>query len=115
MIYTSKIFSLEAKPILVTGASSGIGRSVALACAQAGAQVILHGRDSDRLHASWQALPGSGHQIFEGDLQTQDNVIALADQCPSIHGVVHCAVMLVLGARVGDQERLAACRESRSW
>jgi NAD(P)-dependent dehydrogenase (short-subunit alcohol dehydrogenase family) len=91
MILTPNFFSLEAKPILVTGASSGIGRSVALACAQAGAQVILHGRDSDRLHASWQALPGSGHQIFEGDLQTQDNVIALADQCPSIHGVVHCA------------------------
>jgi len=84
-------FNLTSKLILVTGSSSGIGRAVALACAEAGAHVVLHGRDPDRLQAVWQALPGTGHQVLQGDLQDQDQVMALGDHCPNLHGVVHCA------------------------
>ncbi|MEY4651674.1 MAG: hypothetical protein RI884_255 [Pseudomonadota bacterium] len=90
-MHVSDVYTLRDKPVLVTGASSGIGQAVALACAQAGARVVLHGRDPDRLQASWQALPGDGHQVLQGDLQNQDAVMALADQCPTLHGVVHCA------------------------
>lgn len=42
-------FSLEGKTILVTGASSGIGRSVAIECARQGAHVILSARNKERL------------------------------------------------------------------
>jgi NAD(P)-dependent dehydrogenase (short-subunit alcohol dehydrogenase family) len=90
-MHVSDVYTLRDKPVLVTGASSGIGQAVALACAQAGARVVLHGRDPARLQASWQALPGDGHQVLQGDLQNQDAVMALADQCPTLHGVVHCA------------------------
>lgn len=88
---TPHIFQLLDKTILVTGASSGIGQAVALACAQAGAQVVLHGRDADRLDASLQSLPGVGHVAIQGDLQKQEEVMSLADQSPSLNGVVHCA------------------------
>lgn len=87
----SSLFDLEARSVLVTGASSGLGRAIALACARAGAKVILNGRDPGRLEESLNALPGSGHQMIRGDLQDQECVLALADQCPSLHGVVHCA------------------------
>lgn len=42
-------FSLEDKHILVTGASSGIGRSIAIECARMGAHLYLTGRDERRL------------------------------------------------------------------
>jgi NAD(P)-dependent dehydrogenase (short-subunit alcohol dehydrogenase family) len=75
----------------VTGASSGIGKSVAVACAQAGAKVILHGRDGDRLKQSLQILAGVGHEIFQGDFNDDEQVLSLADSVPIIHGVCHCA------------------------
>ena len=42
-------FSLEGKTVLVTGASSGIGRAIAIACAEVGASVVLNGRNQERL------------------------------------------------------------------
>ena len=59
-------FSLVGKTILVTGASSGIGRAIAIACSQAGARVILNGRNQLRLQATLETLSGEGHQIIAG-------------------------------------------------
>ena len=42
-------FSLEGKKILVTGASSGIGRGIAIECSKLGAHLILNGRNEERL------------------------------------------------------------------
>ena len=42
-------FTLEGKTILVTGASSGIGRGIAIACSKMGATVIINGRNEQRL------------------------------------------------------------------
>ena len=42
-------FSLEGKIILVTGASSGIGRATAIECAKMGASLVITGRDEERL------------------------------------------------------------------
>ena len=54
-------FSLLGKTILVTGASSGIGRAVALECSKMGASLIITGRSEERLDATFQALEGEKH------------------------------------------------------
>ena len=61
-------FSLSGKTILVTGASSGIGRSIAIACAEAGARLILNGRNQLRLQSTLEALIGEGHETIQADL-----------------------------------------------
>ena len=90
-------FSLAGKTILVTGASSGIGRAIAIACAQAGATVVLNGRNQERLQATLDALAGDGHQVVAADLTIAEQRSALAGQVPVLDGVVHCAG---IGSRV---------------
>jgi len=90
-------FSLAGKTILVTGASSGIGRAIAIACAEAGATVVLNGRNQERLHATLEALAGDGHQVIAADLVDAAQRQALAEQVPVLDGVVHCAG---IGSRV---------------
>ena len=90
-------FTLEGKTILVTGASSGIGRAIAIACAQAGASVVLNGRNQQRLQATLEALTGDGHLVIAADLTDSKQRQALAEQVPVLDGVVHCAG---IGSRV---------------
>ena len=90
-------FSLAGKTILVTGASSGIGRAIAIACAQAGASVVLNGRNQERLQSTLEALAGEGHQVIAADLVDAAQRQALAGQVPVLDGVVHCAG---IGSRV---------------
>jgi NAD(P)-dependent dehydrogenase (short-subunit alcohol dehydrogenase family) len=84
-------FSLEGKCILVTGASSGIGRGIAVQCSKMGAQMVITGRNSERLHETFSQLSGEGHSIICADLSCQEGIDSLVEQCPLIHGVVHCA------------------------
>ena len=51
-------FSLKGKTILVTGASSGIGRGIAIECSKMGAQIILNGRDENRLNETLGMMEG---------------------------------------------------------
>lgn len=90
-------FSLVGKTILVTGASSGIGRAIAIACSQQGANVVVTGRNQERLQATLDALAGEGHQVFAVDLTIAEQRSALAEQVPVLDGVVHCAG---IGSRV---------------
>ena len=90
-------FSLQGKTILVTGASSGIGRAIAIACSQQGARVILNGRNQLRLQATLETLSGEGHQIIAADLVDTAQRQALAEQVPVLDGVVHCGG---IGSRV---------------
>ena len=90
-------FSLVGKTILVTGASSGIGRAIAIACSQQGANVVVTGRNQERLQATLDALAGEGHQVFAADLTIAEQRSALAEQVPVLDGVVHCAG---IGSRV---------------
>jgi NAD(P)-dependent dehydrogenase (short-subunit alcohol dehydrogenase family) len=58
-----------AKKILVTGASRGIGRAVALAFAQAGAQIAVHyHQHSAAARETLASLPGQNHHLFQADL-----------------------------------------------
>lgn len=84
-------FSLEGKTILVTGASSGIGRATAIACSQMGAVVVVTGRNEPRLQETLDTLEGSGHQMIVADIANNDQIDYLVDQIPAINGLVNNA------------------------
>ena len=84
-------FSLEGKTILVTGASSGIGRATAIACSQMGAVVVVTGRNESLLQKTLDALEGSGHQMIVADIANDDQIDYLVDQIPAINGLVNNA------------------------
>lgn len=84
-------FSLEGKTILVTGASSGIGRGIAIACSQMGAIVIINGRSHQRLQETYSMLTGNEHIILEADLTIQADRCHMVERLPKLDGVVHCA------------------------
>lgn len=84
-------FHLRDKTILVTGASSGIGRAIALQCAKAGARVIISGRNQLRLDETFAALDGQGHAACVADLTNHDQINHLVEQAGVIDGVVHSA------------------------
>ena len=84
-------FSLEGRRILVTGASSGIGRQIAIHCAKMGAQVAASGRAMDRLKAVIAELPGTGHSHIAADLTSENDIARLVSDAGVVSGVVHCA------------------------
>lgn len=84
-------FSLEGKTILVTGASSGIGKATAIECSRLGAKVAITGRDEVRLAETFSALDGNGHLQFSADLTQEENITELVDKLPQLNGIVHAA------------------------
>ena len=85
-------FSIENKKILVTGATSGIGRATAIACAELGANVIAVGRNQERLNElKNECLTSEGHLFVQCDLTDEEQVKALIEQCPVVDGVACCA------------------------
>ena len=84
-------FSLEGKTILVTGASSGIGRSVAVECSKMGALLVITGRNAERLSATFAMLEGGGHLQIPADLTNESELEQLAEKTPVLQGVVHSA------------------------
>lgn len=84
-------FSLAGKTILITGASAGIGRGIAVVCAGMGAQVILSARNAVRLQETLSSLEGEGHRYIAADLTDTEQRAILVEQLPTLDGVVHCA------------------------
>lgn len=84
-------FSLEGKTILVTGASSGIGKETAISCSKMGAQVIITARNEERLQETFNALEGEGHSQIICDLTKSDELELLLNHIEKIDGVVLCA------------------------
>ena len=100
-------FSLEGKTILVTGASSGIGRGTAIECAKMGAKIVLSGRNEDRLQQTQTSLEGEGHVVLCGDLNLEDKRKAIVDNIPELNGVVYCAgISQIKMAKFMDQSSL---------
>lgn len=85
-------FSLEGKTILITGASSGIGKATAIECSKMGATVIITGRNEERLQETFSLLEGgSQHKIIVADLNDEANILSLIEQLPVIDGCVNNA------------------------
>lgn len=84
-------FTLENKTILVTGASSGIGKATAIECSRLGAKVVVTGRNEERLNQTLAELEGEGHLAIGADLASDEGVNILVEQCPKIDGLVNNA------------------------
>ena len=104
--------ALADRVILVTGASDGIGRALALHCAELGARVILHGRDSRKLESVYdeiEALDGAARpSIAVLDFETADGdayaslVDGIEQEFGKLDGLVHNAG--ILGQRLSIEQ-----------
>ena len=79
-------FTLENKTILVTGASSGIGRQCALDCSKMGAKVVLVARNEERLNETLSMMEGDEHLVCPYDLNNLDGIKELVTNVVSIAG-----------------------------
>ena len=82
-------FSLTGKKALVTGASKGIGASIAIAMAQAGADVVLVGRSQDSLSATRAAIENLG-QNSETLIADVESRAQISEAFKSIELKIHC-------------------------
>jgi len=82
---------LVGKNILITGASSGIGRSVAIECSKMGANLIITGRNQQRLAETSELMEGKDHLVLVSDLTQKNDLDNLVNQLPPLNGLVHCA------------------------
>ena len=90
----NSLFSLKGKKILITGASSGIGYSVAKLASQQGAICIINGRNEERLNQTLKCLTGEGHIAIVSDLKEGNGtelVQKAVAQAGPMNGFVHCA------------------------
>jgi len=93
----SNPFSLSGRRVLVTGASSGIGRGIAIFISQLGAKVVCNGRDEKRLKDTLTNLSGTGHATEKFDLNDVEAIqpwmMKISKQHGKLWGIVHAAGM----------------------
>jgi len=99
-------FDLTAKTILITGASSGIGRQIAISVSEMGANVVLTARNEERLNKTLTRLSGKNHLIIVTDLKQETDLKKLVQELPKLNGIVHSAgiVKLLPLKFLNDQE-----------
>ena len=81
-------YTLSGKRVLITGASSGIGRATAIECSKLGAICVLCGRNEERLQETLSMLDGNGHVTIAADLLNAEDLQRIASQCDKLDGVV---------------------------
>ena len=84
-------YSLTGKRILITGASSGIGRACAISAASLGATVVLTGRRQVALNETLANCIGVGHKAISGNISSPEFVKTLVEQAGRLDGFVHAA------------------------
>ena len=82
------MFELTDKVIIITGASSGIGKSCAIRCSMQGAKIALIGRDERKLKETLLLLPGKGHHIYVQDIILYDELAELVSNIREDMGVI---------------------------
>lgn len=92
---TRDFLQLDGKRIVITGASSGIGRTIAFMAADFGAAVVLVGRNANRLAEVFQGLAGEGHSWVSTDLADLHALPMLATKIlgddGAVDGLIHAA------------------------
>ena len=88
-------FSLEGKTVIVTGASSGIGRQCAIDCSKMRAKVVLVARNKERLKETLSQMEGDGHIVMPFDLTNFKSIPQIINDIVSqngpLDGVINCA------------------------
>jgi NAD(P)-dependent dehydrogenase (short-subunit alcohol dehydrogenase family) len=88
-------FDLSGKSVVVTGASSGIGRSTSIYLSQLGARLVLVGRDRARLDETFAALEPGAHRSYVLDLAEVETLPSwlkqVATEIGPLYGLVHSA------------------------
>ena len=91
----NNILDLSKKTIIVTGASSGIGRQTAITISELGAKVICIARREEKLIETISMLNGEHHDFYPIDLAKSEKIEAIVELIHSEHGVlnglIHCA------------------------
>ncbi|MFO8130065.1 MAG: SDR family oxidoreductase [Bacteroidales bacterium] len=82
-------FELKNKTILVTGASSGLGKQCAITISRYGGSLIITGRNEQRLKETLDLLKGNEHKMIAADLTSEEETARLAGQLPALNGVLY--------------------------
>lgn len=89
----TKTMRLSGRVAIVTGSSRGIGRAIALACAQEGARVVVNGRNEDTKETARMILSGGGEALaVMGDVAREEDVSRLVDETLRAFGTVDILV-----------------------
>lgn len=98
-------FRLNGKRLLITGGSRGLGREMALAIADAGADVVLVGREATSLKGTADDIRALGRQAWaiEGDVSQPDQCEAICNQVLQHHGPIDILINNVGGRRIDVQ------------
>lgn len=88
-------FSLAGKNIIITGASSGIGKQCAVSCSEMGANIVLIGRDEERLKETYNCLKTGNHLYYILDITKYDEIenviMESVSKIGKISGLIHSA------------------------
>jgi NAD(P)-dependent dehydrogenase (short-subunit alcohol dehydrogenase family) len=89
--------SLQGRRILVTGASSGIGRACAIVLSKLGASVVVCARRKEELEKTISLLDGTNHSICVCDLLNSAEVAKLPNETGKLDGLIHSAGVAPMG------------------
>lgn len=84
-------FSLANRNILITGASSGIGKAIAIECSKTEANVIAVGRNEYRLRETMTLLKGFNHKSIISDISCEEGIETVIKDIPKLDGLVLAA------------------------
>lgn len=81
-------FALKRKTIFVVGASSGIGREIAIECSKMGGKIVVCARSEENLKSVLDEMDGNGNTYITADITNQEDLTKLVSDMPVIDGLV---------------------------